>query len=88
MSTPETGEGNEFADAYGATAPTTSPPSASRRSNRVTTWPSMRASAVIRLRPKLGFVANQPIQKGGACDADGCDKASSFLARSTRPSSS
>src|SRR4029078_10861162 len=27
-----------------------------------------------------GFVANQPIQKGGACDADGCDKAVSFLA--------
>ena len=28
----------------------------------------------------VGFVANQPIQKGGACDADGCDKAISFLA--------
>jgi acetyl-CoA carboxylase carboxyltransferase component len=28
----------------------------------------------------VGFVANQPIQKGGACDADGCDKATSFLA--------
>jgi len=28
----------------------------------------------------VGFVANQPMQKGGACDADGCDKAVSFLA--------
>ena len=28
----------------------------------------------------VGFVASQPIQKGGACDADGCDKAISFLA--------
>src|SRR5258708_39966317 len=28
----------------------------------------------------VGFVANQRIQKGGACDADGCDKATSFLA--------
>src|SRR5260370_12829024 len=28
----------------------------------------------------VGFVATQPIQKGGACDADGCDKATSFLA--------
>jgi len=28
----------------------------------------------------VGFVANQPIQKGGACDAEGCDKAVSFLA--------
>src|SRR4029453_14478777 len=27
----------------------------------------------------VGFVANQPIQKGGACDADGCDKATSFI---------
>src|SRR5260370_7803466 len=25
-------------------------------------------------------VATHPIQKGGACDADGCDKATSFLA--------
>jgi len=28
----------------------------------------------------VGFVANQPIQKGGACDTDGRDKAVSFLA--------
>jgi acetyl-CoA carboxylase carboxyltransferase component len=28
----------------------------------------------------VGIVANQPIQKAGACDADGCDKAMSFLA--------
>jgi methylmalonyl-CoA decarboxylase subunit alpha len=28
----------------------------------------------------VGFIANQPIQRAGACDADGCDKAISFLA--------
>ena len=28
----------------------------------------------------VGFVANQPMQRAGACDADGCDKAVSFLA--------
>ncbi len=27
----------------------------------------------------VGVVANQPIQKAGACDADGCDKAVSFI---------
>jgi acetyl-CoA carboxylase carboxyltransferase component len=27
----------------------------------------------------VGFVANQPIQRAGACDADGCDKAISFI---------
>ena len=27
----------------------------------------------------VGFVANQPMHRGGACDADGCDKAVSFL---------
>jgi acetyl-CoA carboxylase carboxyltransferase component len=28
----------------------------------------------------VGFLANQPMHRGGACDADGCDKAVSFLA--------
>ncbi len=28
----------------------------------------------------VGFVANQPMHRAGACDADGCDKAVSFLA--------
>jgi len=27
----------------------------------------------------VGFLANQPMHKAGACDADGCDKAISFL---------
>ncbi|HYE92463.1 MAG TPA: carboxyl transferase domain-containing protein [Terriglobales bacterium] len=27
----------------------------------------------------VGFVANQPMHRGGACDADGCDKALSFI---------
>ncbi len=27
----------------------------------------------------VGFVANQPLHRAGACDADGCDKAISFL---------
>lgn len=27
----------------------------------------------------VGFIANQPIQRAGACDADGCDKAISFI---------
>ncbi len=27
----------------------------------------------------VGFLANQPLHKAGACDADGCDKAISFL---------
>jgi acetyl-CoA carboxylase carboxyltransferase component len=28
----------------------------------------------------VGFVANQPMHRAGACDADGCDKAISFIA--------
>ena len=27
----------------------------------------------------VGFVANQPMHRAGACDADGCDKAISFI---------
>jgi methylmalonyl-CoA decarboxylase subunit alpha len=27
----------------------------------------------------VGFLANQPMQRAGACDADGCDKAISFI---------
>ena len=29
----------------------------------------------------VGFVANQPMHRAGACDADGCDKAVSFIVR-------
>jgi methylmalonyl-CoA decarboxylase subunit alpha len=37
-------------------------------------------TALVRVDGEVvGFVANQPLHRGGACDADGCDKAISFI---------